>query len=314
MTEQTSTGISLNPAGQNKKQGLKIAFYSALFVFLLFIFTLAKLPQTKITALIQGYIQMGLDPMGIYVTDQGREFSIIRGFQYKLEKPSFELSDQTRIDFDSLTASPSFLSLLKGMVGGNLILKQDQSQIIASGAARSDQIDAKIQLDQVNISKMGLLSFIAQIKGTGIISGILKIDGKLSDFSTLNGEIQLTLKNVRFEEQNLMGFQLDSMQINEGMIDIPIRQGKLEFKNVKIGKTGGSDDLNLVVSGDLTLNRNLNSSALNLKTQFGLSDRVKQKLSLLDSILASSKLKDGRYGYKITGTLGSPFPNPDVNP
>lgn len=313
MSESTST-LSPSSSG-SEKSVLKLTLLTGLFFFLLTIFTISKLPTSKITALIQGNLQVFLDPFGIYVTDQGRDFSIIRGFRYHLTKPTFELPDQTRIEFEELSASPRILSLFKGMAGANLNLKQKVnntiSEIDVAVAGRSDKVQAHIQLDQVDLAKVGILAFAGQIKGTGTVSGTMDIEGSLSDPSTLTGAIQLTLKNIQLDEQNIMGFQLDTMKIAEGLIDIQIQQGKLEFKNVRIGKPGGSDDLNALVTGNLALNRNLNASNLNLKVVLGLSDRAKQKLSLIDSLLGSAKQSDGRYAYKLTGSLGAPFPQPD---
>jgi len=43
----------------------------------------------------------------------------------------------------------------------------------------------------------------------------------------------------------------------------------------------------------------------------GFSEKVKQSLALLDSILGSAKQADGKYVYKLTGSFAAPFPVPD---
>ncbi len=293
------------------KRTVKMVGLGALFLFLLVFFTFIKLPQTKITSLIAGYVQAGLDPYGIYLSDHGRELSIFRGLQYHLTQPTLELSDQTRIELDDLRAGPSFLSLLKGQVGGVIEIKQGAAMVNLKGSGRGDKIDTSFDLDQVDIGKFGLLSFAGGLKGTGLVSGSGHVDGALSDPKSLNGNISLNLKKVHLDEQNLMGFQLPAMNISEGNIEISIEGGKLLMKNIKLGKS--TDDIQINMTGDITLNRNLNSSALNLRAVLGFSDKVKQSFTIIDSLMSSARTADGKYAYKLTGQIGAPFPTPDVN-
>jgi hypothetical protein len=107
-----------------------------------------------------------------------------------------------------------------------------------------------------------------------------------------------------------MGFQLPAMTISDGTVDITIERGKLLMKNVQIGKA--TDDLQMGITGDITLNRFMNASALNLKAVLGISEKVKQSISLIDSLLGPARQADGRYAYKVTGTMGAPFPVPET--
>jgi type II secretion system protein N len=297
------------PASKLKKTITSIGL-GILFIFFLVLFTFTKLPQTKITSLLQGYVQVGLDPYGIYMSDHGRELSVWKGFEYRLTQPTLELADQTRVELDEVVVKPSLLGFFSGRAGGHVEVKQGASSIDLNGSGRGDKIDTTINLTDVDIGKFGLLSFAGGLKGSGTVSGSIHIDGTLSDLPTLTGSIQLKLKRLKLDEQNLMGFQLPTMNVSDGTIDISIDHGKLVMKNVQIGK--GTDDLQVAVTGDVTLNRFLNASALNLRAVLGLSDKVKQSISLIDSILGPAKQADGRYAYKLTGTLGAPFPLPDT--
>jgi len=127
----------------------------------------------------------------------------------------------------------------------------------------------------VNIGKLGVLAYLAQIKGSGIIDGSFKLDGNLSDPQTFSGSTQLQLTKIQIDEQNLMGFQLDTMKVESGTIAGTISEGKVLIQDFKIGKIGTKDDLNITLTGDIALNRNVSSSALNLRTVFGISERVK---------------------------------------
>lgn len=297
------------PVEPRAKKIQRRVFLGILFVILLFVFTLLKLSQSRITGLIQGYVQVGLDPFGIYMSDQGRELSIIKGIRYTLTKPSLELADQTRIELDDLTVSPTFTSLASGKMGVSASLHQGLSEILINAAGRGDKIDLNLSLTDVDLGKMGVFAYLASMKGAGIVSGTVQVAGTLSDPASLEGDINLKIKRLRLDEQNLMGFQLPTLNVSDGTIRVQITGGKLLIKTFQIGKT--TDDLNLALTGDILLKRNVNSSLLNLRAVFGLSDKVKQSLAILDSILGGAKMTDGRYAYKLTGTLAAPFPNPD---
>ena len=299
---------ALDPAPQGSKlfRNIGLAF---LFIFLLLIFTLLKLPQARVTGLMQGYLQVALDPYGIFLSDRGRELSTLHGLRYTLDHPTLEFADQTRVELDSIVVSPKFLSLFQGKMGADAEVRQGPAVINLDASGSGDKINMKVDLTQVDIGRFGLLSYAAGLKGSGTVTGTIQVAGTLSDPATLNGAIDLKLKALKLDEQTLMGFQLPSMNISDGVIKIDITAGKLLLKTVQIGK--GSDDLVLSMTGDIALNRYLNSSTLNLKTIFSISDRVRQNLALLDAIISGAKTSDGRYGYRITGTFGSPFPNPD---
>jgi type II secretion system protein N len=307
MSEMAETNTPL-PQSRAKKitKGVLWAF---IFIFCLVLFTVSKLPETKVTTLIQGYVQVGVDPYGIYITDHGREFSVFSGFRYRLIQPTLELSDQTRIELDEVTVSPTFMSLLRGQPGAIISITQGNAHIVVNGSGRGDKMNATISLDQVDLGKFGVLAYAAGLKGSGLVSGEIHVEGALSDIPGLTGSILLKLSKFHLDEQNLMGFNLPPMNVSEGTIDVPLDHGKLQMKNVHLGKA--SDDLQANVTGEITLNKYLNASALNLRAVLGLSDKVKQSLALLDSIMGSAKTPDGKYAYKLTGSLGAPFPIPD---
>ena len=309
MTEDTLNSMENDSPTSAAKKNFKKVAWTVLFVFLLVFFTFTKLPQAKMTNLLQGYIQVALDPYGIYITDQGRELSIWRGFEYKLIHPTLELSDQTRVELDEIVATPSILSLFKGQMGAHLSLKQGPALITLDGSGRSDKIDATVKLEELDIGKFGLLSYAGGLKGSGQINGKAHVDGALSDFSSLDGGLQFKLKKIHLDDQSLMGIQLPPINIAEGNIDINIEHGKLVMKNVQIGKP--TDDIQITLTGDITLNKNLNSSTLNLRAVLGFSEKLKQSLTLLDSIMGSARQLDGKYAYKISGNFASPFPIPD---
>ncbi len=302
-------GLTHSQTTQESLSLFKKIVLGFLFVLILLFFTLTKLPQAKITGLVQGVVQQSLDPYGIYISDQGRELSIWKGFQYRLIQPSIELPDLSRIELDSLVVSPKLSSLITGKIGAELEITQGPATLTFDGTIRGDLIDGTVNLNSIDLGKFGILSFVGGIKGSGLINGNIHLDGHLADLPSLIGNINLNLSRIHFEEQNLFGFHLPDMDIKEGVINALIQQGKVQMKQIVIGK--GADDIQIAVTGDIGLNRNINSSNLNLRTLIGLSDKIKQSIPLLDTILGSAKQSDGKYAYKLTGSLMAPFPAPD---
>jgi type II secretion system protein N len=294
--------------GSTVKSIPKMMGLGSLFLGLILVFTLFKLPETKITALIQGYVQSSLDPFGIYISDRGRSLSLITGIRYRLDHPTLELRDQTRIELDELEVHPKLLSLLTGRAGASADLKQGKSAIHLDALAKKDRVEADLDLNDIDLSRFGVLAF-AGIKGSGIISGKSHLDGAPSDLATMNGGLDLKLKNVQLEEQMIFAFKIPSLSISEGSLNVEIKNGKLLMKNVQLGRQ--NDDVIASLTGDIALNRNLNSSPLNLRVVFSFSPKVLASFSFIESMIAGAKQSDGKYAYKLTGTLTSPFANPD---
>jgi type II secretion system protein N len=308
MSASDSAAAGREDALSSSKSPFKMASLGLFFVFLIILFGLFKLPEARVTTLVQSYIQSALDPYGIYMTDRGRSLSLLKGFKYNLDHPSLELPDLTRVDLDELEVHPLFSALLSGKLGARASLKQGNSELVAEGRGRGGKMDADLSIADVDLGKFGVFSFLG-IKGAGGITGKIHLDGNLSSLDTLNGNIDLRLRNLRLDEQTLYGFRLPTILVSDGTLNIEVRNGKLIFKDVRIGKS--NDDITLNATGDLTLNRFLNSSQLNMRVVFGTSQKLKASLSFLDSMLASSKQKDGQFAYKLTGTLSNPFPSPD---
>ena len=300
---------TMSPASPAARPGiLKMIALSILFLVLVLVFSIAKIPESRVTALVQGQVQSALDPYDIYLTDRGRSLSFLTGIRYRLDHPALEMADQTRIELDDLEVRPKLMSLLTGRAGAKATLHQGNAEMTLDAAASRDKVNADIELKDIDLGRFGVLGF-AGVKGAGLVSGKITLDGGVNDLASFNGLIDLKLKKIRLDEQSIMGFKLPEAVIGEGTLLIEIKNGKLVMKSVQLGRQ--SDDLSATLTGDLTLNRNLNASALNLRAVFSLSGKLKSALSMLEGLIAAAKQADGRYAYKMTGILGQPDVNPD---
>ncbi len=279
-----------------------------LFLALVSILTITKIPEQRLTGLVQGFVQSALDPYDIYVSDRGRSLSFFPRIEYRLDHPVLEMADQSRIELDDLSVRPNLLALFTGRAGARALLHQGAAELAVDASGNRNRIDADVSLKEIDLGKFGVLGY-AGIKGTGLVSGTLAIEGGISELSSLNGAIDLKLKNLKLDEQSIFGFKIPETLVSEGSILIEIRSGKLFMKQVRLGRQ--NDDLTATVTGDLALNRNLNASVLNLRVTFGTSEKLRSSLSLLESLIAPAKQADGQYAYKMTGPAGMPNVVPD---
>lgn len=296
----------ISPRGR----ALKMVSLTAGFVALIAFFTLLKVPQSRVTDLIQGSIQTALDPSGIYIRSRERTLTFFPSLKYRLDHPVIELSEQTQIELDDLEVRPALLKLLTGSVGGVATLRQGKGDLSLSTGLRKNSVTIEAVMTELDLGKIGAFSF-AGIKGSGSLGGRLDLDGSPTDFTAMNGMIDLKLKAVNLEEQSLYGFKIPPVLLSDGNITADLKNGKLSLKNVALGRQ--NDDLSVTASGDVTLNRNLNSSQLNLRVTLALSEKLTTAFSFIDMMLSGSKQKDGRYAFKLTGPLAQPTLVPETS-
>ncbi len=290
------------------KRPVLISIWAFAFFALVSLFTLFQLPNSKLANAIHSQVQANLDPIGIYIIPNGIQFSVLRGFRLHYERPTIELPDLSRIQLDEMDVGPSFAMLFRGFAGGYLELRQGAGTMKVAGGVRGNNLRLTGDFDQLELSRIGAFAWAGGIQGKALLTGDLNVSGSMAEPSTFQGAIHAKGKGIQIDEQNLFGFALPEIKIQEAVIAIPIESGKVNFKEVRLGKSGASDDVTLQVSGDLTLARNLNSSPLNLKLLLGLSDKVKPKFQFIDTLFANSKQPDGRYQFVLGGTLNQPMP------
>ncbi len=282
-----------------------------LFLGALLFFSFLKIPQGPALNYLMGTVQKNLDPLGILILDQGKSLSYFSGFEIRLDHPTLELSDGTRIEWDEIKLRPAWSLAFKGLAGIQVRAFQGAGTLELIAGGRGDQIHLDLNLQQIDISRLGIFQYLAQLRAKGFASGTFKIKGKLADPNSLQGGTDLKIKSLSTEAQTLFGFELPDLQIQEAVLGTEISQGKLNLKNIQVGRPASQDDLMITMTGGITLQRHLNSSPVNARLILGLSEKIKSKMSLLDTLLAPAKQSDGRYAYLLTGSLGAPFPQPD---
>lgn len=287
--------------------------WTALFVVLLVMFTVAKLPQTKIQATLLGYVNQALNPGGIQVTaDEGR-LVLGLGIAYELKgvklvklgglKPAI-------LKVSRIEIQPAWSALILLKPGAKFALEEGPGSLRGQVVMRGEDLDVSFQSDGLNLGRLGALPFLAGIDGTAELKGEGSLLGNFRALNSLSGSIQLQVAKLVVDAQSLAGFNLPRIAASDGQIDLQISGGKVQFQNFRLGKS--SDDLSLGVTGDVKLGRTIDSSDANLHVKLGLSQGVLKSFSILDTLLGSMKQPDGTYKIRLQGPMYSLMPTPDT--
>ena len=295
---------------------ISIVGWTALTLACLIFFSIMKLPESKLKALIQGTLSSTLSAQGIQFTSAESDLSISPlGIRYFMKGVSLKKPPEERgLVLETVKVSPSILSMIAGKLGASFAVSQGDGSLTGSFSGKNSDVFLSFNASGLNLGKMGVLPFLAGIQGTLNLEGSGSVSGDFADPKSLNGSIKLNLSKIVFDAQSIQGFAIPKLSISEGTLEFEINQGKVSLTTVKIGKPGSADDLIASASGDIQLARVMDSSVLNIKTKFSLSQNITKAFVLIDAILGPAKQAGGGYAYTINGALGAPNAIPGIAP
>lgn len=273
----------------------------------LIVFTLIKLPDTKLKALVQGHLNVALASTGMSMSTTDSSVSMLFGIRYTARNVQWKWSpDAAPVLFDEVRISPSLLSLVLGKLSGSLRLIQGSSRITVSGGVNGNRFDLSLDLDDVDLEKLGALKSLAKIDVRGLAQGKVDLAGNLDAPTTLSGSAQIKISKINLPAQAIAGFQVPTSSISSVVLNLPIKNGKAECSECSVGSPASkpSDDLAGTLKGSIDLNRYLGASKAQLEARFRVSDKIKTAFVFLDSLLPPGSLQsDGSYGMSLSGTL-----------
>ena len=295
-----------------KRGFLRWASWSIFAIISLLVFTLLKLPDDRIGAYIENSISSVLSARGMTLSSEDSKLSVIFGPRYTMKKITLTSSfPPLTARLDEVSLSPSFLPLILGKLAGSIHILQGEGSLKASGSFRENQGSFSFDSKQMNLGTTGLLPLILGVQAGAILQGNGQVSVDATDFTTLDATLSAQLSQITLDPQVISGFQIPALSISEGSISAKTEQGKLILSSVKLGKTGqASDDIQATITGEVTLGKKLESSTLNLKVRFSLSQNVLRSFVILDAILSSGKQADGSYAFTLKGPLLAPIPAP----
>jgi len=146
----------------------KFLLLGLLFISLLVVFTLVKVPQPKIHAWVLGTINQQLTPMGIQVSADEGHIQLGLGLKYEMTGVRLTKAiSQKSLRLSRLEVAPSLLPLLEGKLGGGFRIEDESSGSISGTVlTKSEDFEAKIDIENLDLGKMGILPFAAGFEVT----------------------------------------------------------------------------------------------------------------------------------------------------
>lgn len=286
-------------------------------IFSLIFFTIAKLPDDRVKGYIDGNISNFLAPRGISYTSQESSLSILFGLAYTLKGVTLNLPPPYPAGhLDQIKVSPSLLSLLLGRVAVNFELYDKASEGgsltgSASFSKNGTSFSTTYKAKKFDLGKTGILPALTSLQILCVLDGNGSVSGNLSDPHSLEGNLSLQLGKVSLEPQSISGFSIPKVNISDGVAEVVFDKGKATVKSFRLGKPGNpADDIQGTLAGDLALGKQWESSTLNMKARFSISENLMKSFVLLDAILGGGKQPDGSYAFSLTGPLMAPVPAP----
>lgn len=319
----TESEVIVMEADAPKKSRFSAILWTLFFFACLFLFTLIKVPESRIKNYIQGMIAAQLNPRGITLVAQSSELSILFGLGYKMKGVSVRLPPpEPEIRIESIEVSPSLFSLFTGKVGGDIKIETNdgsfRAKFLAKGIFPPDptgKVDASIsfRFKNLNLGRLGVLPAFTGFKAGAVVDGEGALSGNLSDPSTLEGFVKLALTKVQIDSQAIPtpigSTSIPTLRMSQGTIDVKFDRSKLLFQQFQLGKQGSNDDLSASVTGDAALGKRWDTSSLNTKIVFSVSESIAKQFSL-DALLKDAKKPDGSFSYQISGPINRPSMNP----
>jgi type II secretion system protein N len=284
------------------------------FLTALLLFSLIKLPDTKLKGHLNHFIFQTADRMGYLLSATNSDFRFGLGISYSLKDVTLSMKGSPGVlRLDSVQVSPSFLSLLTGKIGGSVEIQKGKGLISGNIGVRGSRLIADLKIDSLNLSDSPLALYLSDFKIQSRIDGKVTLEGPLDNPSAWNGEIQLKLGSIRAPAQTVMSFPIPEIKIDGGTIQLKLDKGVALIETFHLGTLNKTtDDIAAKITGEIVLKPRIEMSTLKLNAHFSFAPEYldKSELFLIQSFIASAKQPDGSFKYTINGPLYSPSFDP----
>jgi type II secretion system protein N len=308
--DATNLGVERPVSGMRK--GMSVFGWVLTALVSLTIFTCIKLPEDKVKGLIQGNISALLATKGITFSAGQTSFGILLGPSYVMKDVTLNFPPpEPPAHIDKIEVSPLLSTLLTGKLGAKLSIENGGGKVFVSGAFRGTKVSGRLEANKMDIGKIGLLSVLADLSGSAVISGKGTFSTNTAAFNETDADIQLDLSKIVINQQAISGFSIPRLGISQGKFELEVHQGRGVLKRLQLGNPSSTtDDIKANLSGDLNFGKTLSSSTMNVRANFSLSQSILKSFSLLGAILGSAKQPDGSFSYHLSGPLLAPNPTP----
>lgn len=214
--------------------------------------------------------------------------------------PGYDRSPILTADSLVLRARPIDWAMQKKSIGwGASLLGGSFSGDYAESQAA---VDVAFDLDELDLSQLGLSNAERTINLTGLLSGEADLHFDVEDTKQSSGTFSLEATGFGLGDGSTVGgFNLPAAPFTKATIAAEIENGKISIKD---GTFEGSI-ISATLSGDITINKKVMRSRQKLDLAFSLPEEFDQ-LAQLSPSLKRSKDEEGRYHCSVSGQMFAP--------
>lgn len=264
--------------------------YAAFAIAALIVFAYLRFPGDTFARYFVSIVA-DMNPDAIMIVDSVSP-AIPPGLTFNNVTLGFSDSSQATIQADAITVGPAYLPLFKGRSAAAFTAKAYGGAI--DGQAQTNQflaidgpIDWKVNLDGIDIGKIGYLKERMGRQVAGNLTGVLAFKGPLQSMQNGAGTFEFTLVNGGYQfRESIMG--MDRLDFKKVEAVVGIKNGVLTFTRFRL--TG--DKINGALSGDIVLNgADIKNSQISLNFTFELSGQNKKMSMVMTGSLANPSIK-----------------------
>lgn len=210
------------------------------------------------------------------------------------------------IELAELDARAHLLALITGGVGAHVELP------IAKGKIEADFEDGKTgttvdaTIEGVELALVPGFADAVGVPLSGIVDADIELELSKEDVQKSTGLIKLEGSGLELlEGGKVSGFPVPALALGDLDWSIPVKSGKLLFEKQELK----GENVELILDGQITLNKDFSRSVLNLVVAFKPTPAFLKKEPILGALLQNirtAKGSDGFYSYAMTGSIKHP--------
>lgn len=227
-----------------------------------------------------------------------------------VEIEGLEIGDRDPIVIDLVRARAHVLAFLTGKQGFSVWLPLGKGEVDADVTLTEDLVDAELKVSKVQLDQVAPLLAASGLPLVGTLDFNADLVLGRKDPKRTNGKLSLTTEGLSIEKGGKLGMvPVPELTLGNLKLDVPITDGKMEFKNTRLAGT----DLEVALDGAVMLMAAVGKSNVNLMLGLKPTEKLLSSDPLLRPILRnfeSSKDSEGFYGLSVVGTLQNPRVTP----
>jgi type II secretion system protein N len=207
---------------------------------------------------------------------------------------------------EEVIARANLLALVTGKLGGTVTLPIAHGEIEADvvRGGTTTEIDARVE--EIELALMPGLKTGSGLGLGGKVTGTCELVLDSKDPNKTEGTLAVRAADLAFlPGAKIRGIPVPEVQLGSLDWKIPVAQGKAKLEDLEMK----GQDLEVKVSGEITVQLPVDRATLNLVVSFRPTEALLKKEPILNALLANianAKGGDGFYSFAATGPLRDP--------